>query len=1131
MNNSRAIAVIALLLILSSTIASAYIVDPASTGFGSQNRTENGKNMTGQWLGNNATLIIPINGQYYLVAPWFSNADTTILNSTYLHSFQNGSWTRNATSFPMVTDEFTRAAYNLVQYQNNDTIADAIINTIIYINDSGNTYTNGHTGSVDIEWVVRVNQTASGWNIYKDQVADTASDAGAYAMLTLAHINQSGSYNATNSNRAGERLALMCPVFANNSYLDVASLNLKNRVNPSQTFSHAPCGGSNVCSGMSSTDLTYQAYDGPMLEALAACKKLIGDTGSFNYTNLAEDQFQFRLVAANWTSVSAPLGPGRAYKYANASSGGTPSAVCTNSCTNASGSTLGTEYPDSMRGPDICRAAWVWSNLTGHTLQNSTLACEKYASVACLTNTTFGYQMDYNAVSYGSCTDSGFRAVGLGMSLFFTHNSTQFSSLITQYNSHYGTCSGGFCEMDSQNGFGIYDKSFGLTDMAYAYGIVDNSFTSQAISNAAPVIVASTINSTTNTSASDLFLYCQATDAENGPISYAYTVYKNGILNTSGSSPAQFTSCYQESSNNNTNGCGQSTGAYSNDERHFYINYTKPPGAQNTTVWQVSHGEFGPYNLTVPYIPSYNATIPSSCWNYNSQKLVLRFYAFHNNTAGSSEQTYSIGQCFDGTTWVNATNKSNITDSAGIAGMSGSDTYWYDANIATGCYLETVSGQSPLCGTTSSDGQSSGLRGLIKSTLWEEGIHWNISTSYENQTRNVVNISAAGLAKGQNWTLTCQANDTMNLSAPLNSSTFTIQNIAPNVTDVFVTNPGAYVNCTYIYNDTDGDLESGTAYRWFRNSTLLVPTSRTINSGNYSVGDSLICEVRANDSTDFGIRTNSSTFVVGDAIAPTIANLTVPSDGTIADALTIIASCTDTNTLASGSPKVQWTNPNGIVEGNFSMTLNSGTGLYEKTYTFSIVGAYTDFIFACADGSGNLATSNPPTILTIATSNSGGGGGGGGGNSGSASCSGFSLLKPRPGTQATNPYCPPGGTSSDIDIDVYNTGLTTQTFTVTPPAGRCAVTPALTVAGNTQATITLEDCACPTEKGKIDEFTVIVAQNGACTQSFEVRLTARTFLPGIENPADLAIFGGGLMLLGLFFIIIVTAIVKRRRTR
>lgn len=476
---------IPILFLLLASGALAYIVDPASTGFNSQNRTENGKNMTRNWLFNNASILVTGNNSIkYLAVPWFDTGDSTNLTnvdgSSDLHNCQNSSYTPGYSnqSFCVVTDEFSRAAYALAFYQNNDTIADAIINTVVVMNDTGNTY-GSRSGSNLTEWVTYWNYSTSlgYWEIKKDQVADTATDADAYAILTLSHINHSVMYNSTNRQRAGTVGSGMCLTFVANEFFDADSLSLKNRVNPGQTVRYWPCGGSSVCSAITNNDVTYQAYYGPVLEALAACKVWHGDTGAYNYSKVAEDTFQAHLISANWTGTTFALGQGRSMKWNNASTNGMPWASCTTTCTSG-GFTLGTEWPDALRVTNICRATWAWSNFTSRTLQNSSTYCQQFASKDCVGGNTYGYDMANNGTNYNTCADGGFRAVGIGMSLFFSFNQTNMSSMITQYNSHYGTCTGpnGLCEMDSQHSFGVYDKSFGLTDEAYAIGLADGIF-------------------------------------------------------------------------------------------------------------------------------------------------------------------------------------------------------------------------------------------------------------------------------------------------------------------------------------------------------------------------------------------------------------------------------------------------------------------------------------------------------------------------------------------------------------------------------------------------------------------------------------------------------------------------------
>ena len=102
--------------------------------------------------------------------------------------------------------------------------------------------------------------------------------------------------------------------------------------------------------------------------------------------------------------------------------------------------------------------------------------------------------------------------------------------------------------------------------------------------------------------------------------------------------------CYQETANVSSV-CDTITtpnnGTYNQDDPSVYMNYTKPVGALNTSLWQVKHG-----NLT-----TYNVSLPGWCWNYSSTNLQLRL----SSVTGFS----SYGQCYNGT-WNTISNISSI---------------------------------------------------------------------------------------------------------------------------------------------------------------------------------------------------------------------------------------------------------------------------------------------------------------------------------------------------------------------------------------------------------------------------------------------------------------------------------------
>lgn len=506
-----------LCVLLLSAGASAYLLDPATSYLTGQNISASLTNITESQLRNNASfLIVGPGGLNYLDVPWYDNGDSTFmtnvggsddLHNCYpspgssstvgTHSYVAANLGYNNQSHCIVTDEWTRHAYDLALNSHNDTILDAIVNTVIILNDSGNTY-GSNVGGVLPEWVAYFyyNSTSGRWEIKKTNVADTAFDADAYAGLTLRAINVSTWASAATRAKAGARFNAMCNQSITNEFRTLGSGGLKNRVNPSQNITYLPCGGQNVCQGFSSTQyqITYNAYFGPILEYLAACRSVYGDA-PVNYSKYAEDTFQVFLIAGNYTGARMSVGPGLAWHWENVSVGQMPWAKCdaahdqacsSNGDNPPTGTILGTNWADSLRAVNVCRAAWVWKNYTGRVLQNSTEECRMWASISGNTDTAYCYNYDAQGAVWGGC-DGGFRGVGLGMSLFFLHNNSRFVNMANTWKSSLTYNSGQRTfKMGSQNSLGIYDKSFGITDMSYAIGNADLMFNGSAPSGSPP---------------------------------------------------------------------------------------------------------------------------------------------------------------------------------------------------------------------------------------------------------------------------------------------------------------------------------------------------------------------------------------------------------------------------------------------------------------------------------------------------------------------------------------------------------------------------------------------------------------------------------------------------------------------
>jgi hypothetical protein len=143
--------------------------------------------------------------------------------------------------------------------------------------------------------------------------------------------------------------------------------------------------------------------------------------------------------------------------------------------------------------------------------------------------------------------------------------------------------------------------------------------------------------------------------------------YGTGVTNS-----LTYGNCYQETATASTSCGGLNTGSYYNatnliSATNFYdgiwtsyaytwavlggygwikLNYTKPVGALNTSVWQIKDYRLGVRNMS----------IPKNCWNYDPNKLSFKVITFYT---GAPYDCWIYGgagvlwSCYNGTTWEN----------------------------------------------------------------------------------------------------------------------------------------------------------------------------------------------------------------------------------------------------------------------------------------------------------------------------------------------------------------------------------------------------------------------------------------------------------------------------------------------
>lgn len=263
---------------------------------------------------------------------------------------------------------------------------------------------------------------------------------------------------------------------------------------------------------------------------------------------------------------------------------------------------------------------------------------------------------------------------------------------------------------------------------------------------------------------------------------------------------------------------------------------------------------------------------------------------------------------------------------------------------------------------------------VLFSALWADDTELNYYWFSWNNSGSWVNESAVSMSGTSAWSNITQkvtstqgieigwriyVNDTSGNINVTDIQNFTVANTEPTVSGVVIDPTPAEVtddlNCsTYTYYDEDGDAESTQFFQWYVNG-VANHTTRVLYTGNFSVGDDVICSVLVNDATDNSTSwSNSSTLTIGDTTAPVFYSQTMSTTtGQITTAFTIGINITETNVF--DWVYVEITNPAGSAT-NYTMTegtTNTTDYYYNKSYTPATVGTYS-FNFYARDGSSNI---------------------------------------------------------------------------------------------------------------------------------------------------------------------------------
>ncbi len=242
----------------------------------------------------------------------------------------------------------------------------------------------------------------------------------------------------------------------------------------------------------------------------------------------------------------------------------------------------------------------------------------------------------------------------------------------------------------------------------------------------------------------------------------------------------------------------------------------------------------------------------------------------------------------DGTTLVGTSSDGTFTYTASDG------TYFWRVNVSDGevnttsqLYKVTLDTVKPSSSHISVNDTHVGSYAKF-SALWNENVDLDYFIFSTNNTGVWVNDTAVSISGTSNYTnVTKTLNSTRGLEVDWiiyvwdkagNMNSTGIQKLittnnppeARNVVIKPTDDVYPYTNLTgeYMYYDQEGDPESGSLYRWYKNGKLLSGETSTTLEANFTVGDNITFEVTPYDGFDYGQPVNYTVTVKSTCEAP-----------------------------------------------------------------------------------------------------------------------------------------------------------------------------------------------------------------------------------------------------------------------
>ena len=164
-------------------------------------------------------------------------------------------------------------------------------------------------------------------------------------------------------------------------------------------------------------------------------------------------------------------------------------------------------------------------------------------------------------------------------------------------------------------------------------------------------------------------------------------------------------------------------------------------------------------------------------------------------------------------------------------------------------------------------------------------IHWYLNGVHMSEYDDVDPLPSTATTRGDSWYFIVSVSDGIDWSSPFTAQSVTISNTAPVVTDVILT-PQSVTSSDNLelsanYSDLDGDIESGSSIRWYRDGQLQTQFTDDliISSSATNRGEVWMARYTPNDGTSMGLEVESSPVTIGNSMA-TVSSIALTENPT-----------------------------------------------------------------------------------------------------------------------------------------------------------------------------------------------------------------------------------------------------------